>query len=95
MNSSPIKPFSARGLWLVVLFVAALAVLHIPYPFGQDQATFTWGGKALTEGAVLYRDFWDMKQPGIYWWYEASGRLFGFDSFGIRWMDLCLSLIHI
>lgn len=93
MNSSPIKPFSALGLWLVVLFVAALAVLHLPYPFGQDQATFTWGGKALTEGAVLYRDFWDMKQPGIYWWYEASGRLFGFDSFGIRWMDLCWAVV--
>ena len=45
----------------------------------------------LSEGAHMYGEFWDLKQPGIYWWNELAGWLFGFDSLGIRLMDMCWS----
>ena len=46
----------------------------------------------LSEGAHMYGAFWDLKQPGIYWWNELAGWLFGFDSLGIRLMDTCWSV---
>lgn len=85
--------FKRPGFWVVVAVAAILATLHLPYPFTEDQATFTWGAQAMSEGARYYRDFWDVKQPGIYWWYELAGRLFGFDTFGIRWMDLLWAVV--
>jgi hypothetical protein len=68
-------------LWLVV---ALIGLTRIPFPFDGDQALFTTGAKQLSQGALLYRDFWDLKQPGIYGFYEIAGRLFGFNEVGIH-----------
>ena len=37
----------------------------------------------LRRGGVPYRDFWDIKQPGIFCFYLLGGSLFGFDETGI------------
>lgn len=68
--------------------VLLLAAVHVPFPFGGDQAMFVNGGRALAEGARLYVDFWDMKQPGIFWFSEVAGSLFGFDEVGIHFAEL-------
>src|SRR5262249_7866699 len=64
--------------------VAALGASRLEQPFHGDQAFFTVGAQKLAHGAVLYRDFWDFKQPGIYWFYEAAGRLFDFSERGVH-----------
>src|SRR5215831_12697944 len=71
-----------------LLIVAFLAFLHLPYPFDYDQGLFAYGAKAIAGGARLYIDFWDIKQPGIYWYFAAAGALFGFDEIGIHTFDL-------
>jgi hypothetical protein len=71
-----------------LLIVAFLAFLHLPYPFDYDQGLFAYGAKAIAGGARLYIDFWDIKQPGIYWYFAAAGSLFGFDEVGIHTFDL-------
>jgi hypothetical protein len=68
-------------LWLVA---GLIGLTRIPFPFDGDQALFTVGAKQLSRGALLYRDFWDLKQPGIYGFYEIAGRLFGFNEVGIH-----------
>lgn len=73
--------------------VAVLALLHLWYPFDDDQGLFTFGARELAHGARIYADFWDLKQPGIYWYYEAAGSLFGFDEVGIHLFDLGWMLI--
>ena len=77
---------------IVLAVVLLLTMLHLHYPFNEDQALFMYAAREMTEGAQMYREFWDMKQPGIYWWYLAVGSLFSFDAFGLRWMDLFWSL---
>jgi hypothetical protein len=42
----------------------------------------------MTEGAVLYRDLFDVKQPGIFLFYAAGGLLFGFTEIGIHLFEL-------
>jgi hypothetical protein len=73
---------------LVLLVVAIAGLQHAAYPFGGDQALFTVGAQKLHHGAVLYRDFWDLKQPGIYVFYLTAGVLFGFSSAGVHLFEL-------
>ncbi|NJK97534.1 MAG: glycosyltransferase family 39 protein [Bacteroidales bacterium] len=57
------------------------------------------GAKEMHEGLVLYRDFWDIKQPGIFYFFLVGGKLFGFNEFGIHllellyWIFFCVILI--
>jgi len=66
------------GLELGVLAaVLALGVLALPTPATGDQALFLVGAREMAHGATYYRDFWDIKQPGIYWFYELARPLGG------------------
>ena len=73
--------------------ILVLGAVHLPYPFGGDQALFTIGARELDRGAVLYRDFWDFKQPAIFWFYWLAGRLFGFDEVGVHALELVYFLL--
>jgi len=75
-----------------VALIGLLALLHIPFPFDHDQGLFMSGARAIAGGARLYVDFWDMKQPGIYWYYLAAGEAFGFDEVGLHLFDLLWTL---
>ena len=81
---------TAKVKWgsLAVGVVLVLAVLNLPNPYTGDQALFDVGGRMMAHGAVYYRDFWDIKQPGIFLFYEAGGRLFGFTSVGVHLLEL-------
>lgn len=68
----------------ILLFIAIAGMLNLEFPFGGDQALFTIGAQSLARGGVLYRDFWDIKQPGIYWFYHAAGALLGYNEIGIH-----------
>ena len=67
---------------LSILAVGLILLLYLPFPLAGDTAMFVYAARELSEGARLYVDFWDMKQPGIYWFYQAGGEIFGFDSIG-------------
>ena len=53
-----------------------------------DQALFAVYARELTRGAVLYRDLFDLKPPGIFLFYAAGGLLFGFTEVGIHLFEL-------
>jgi hypothetical protein len=68
--------------------VLLLGVLQLPAPFSGDTAHFAVGGARLLEGAVLYRDFWDVKQPGIFVFYAAARAALGPDAAAVHALDL-------
>jgi hypothetical protein len=77
------------GLYILPLIVVAvLGGIHLPYPFAGDQALFLLGAGALERGEVLYVDFWDIKQPGIYLFFWLAGHLFGFSEIGVHFLEL-------
>lgn len=79
------------------LLAAALALLAVPtslllvWPMDGDQALFHLGAQTLADGGVYYRDFWDIKQPGIYWFYQAGEALTGSEA-GPRLLEALLVL---
>src|SRR5258705_441132 len=73
--------------------VLLIGLMHIAYPFDGDQAFFNEGALKISRGAVLYRDFWDIKQPGIFIFYLIGGLIFGFTEIGIHAFELIYLLI--
>ena len=76
------------------LFLVAVALVApmLAYPFGRDQGVFACGADVLRRGGVLYRDFWDLKPPGIYYLYRLSFLLFGHSMPAPRIMDFIFTL---
>ncbi len=84
---------SLRLADIAVLAVVALAgVFNLPIPFDDDQGFFTVGARQLDAGALLYRDFWDAKQPGIFWFFLSAGRIAGFNEIGVHAVELAYML---
>jgi hypothetical protein len=73
---------------LALGFVVLAAGLCLAMPFSSDQALLTIEARQLTHGAVLYRDLFDIKQPGIFVFYAVGGQLFGFTEVGIHLFEL-------
>jgi hypothetical protein len=71
-----------------LLIVIVLGVAKLPQPFLNDQALYTVTAENMRDGWLLYRDAWDVKQPGIFYFYFAGGSLFGFNEIGIHLFEL-------
>ena len=66
----------------------SVGALHLWYPFSGDQALFALGADELRHGRHLYTDFWDNKQPGIYWFFLAARQLLGPGEFAVHAVEL-------
>ena len=91
MSSSTSRHLERPSIWsnlLALSLVVLTGGLCLAMPFWADQALFTIFARELTRGAVLYRDLFDIKQPGIYVFYAFGGLLFGFNEVGIRLFEL-------
>ncbi|MEH2196524.1 MAG: hypothetical protein V7K98_28305 [Nostoc sp.] len=73
---------------IVLILIVIIGLIHLPFPFDGDQAFFRLGALEMQQGKVLYRDFWDIKQPGIFCFYFLAGNLFGFNEIGIHLFEL-------
>ena len=81
-----------RAALLSLALVAAVGLVKLPEPFMGDQALATLMGAKLAHGGALYRDLWDLKQPGIFVFYALGGTLFGFSEVGIHAFELIYQL---
>jgi hypothetical protein len=53
--------------------VALLATASLWWPDNWDNSLFVAGARTLDHGGEYYRDVWDIKQPGIYWFHQLGG----------------------
>ncbi len=72
----------------VLIAILLLGTVNLAQPLGWDQAIFTIAARRLHEGAQLYRDVWDVKQPGLFVFYLLGGSAFGFSEVGIHAFEL-------
>jgi hypothetical protein len=79
--------------FIVLLLVGLCGLLNLNEMFNGDQALFTVYASEMNQGAILYRDIWDIKQPAIFVFFLIGGKLFGFTEFGIHLFELIYWLI--
>jgi len=76
---------------LAIIAVALLAPMLLS-PFGRDQGVFACAADVLRRGGALYRDYWDLKPPGVYYLYLLSFTAFGRTMLAPRLLDLIWTL---
>ncbi len=79
---APIKLDSRRWTWITVgsILVGLAAIGRIgmiAWPFLNDSGLYAYMGKMVSEGGVLYRDFYENKLPGVGLITSAFWRAFG------------------
>jgi len=101
-NKQAISPRENQGsdlarTWYAALLaiggVTVLGLLNLPYPFHGDQSLFLLMAEQLNQGAVLYGDTWDTKQPSIFLFYLAAGWVLGFSEIGVHSFELIYWLV--
>lgn len=75
-----------------LLIIALIGLIHLPFPYMGDQVIFNQGAIEMRAGEFLYRDFWDLKLPGIFVFFGAAGRLFGFNEVGAHLLEIIWNL---
>lgn len=75
-------------LAFALVAVSLGAFLHVLLPLDGDQSVFSMAGQTILSGGTLYVDYWDVKQPGIFYFFAAAGALFGFTSWGVHVFEL-------
>lgn len=73
---------------MVFIVVAVAGLIDLAQPLEGDQSLFLIGAQEMAHGAVLYRDFWDIKQPGIFDFYYLAGVLGGFTALSVHLLEL-------
>ncbi len=71
-----------------ILAIVLFASMNVFVPLTGDTALFLVGAEAMHQGATLYVDFWDNKQPGIFAFYYLAGVVFGFSQEGVRAFEI-------
>lgn len=75
--------------WLRYLFAGFLACAFLaPFmPVLQrigDEGTLVYGAQRVAEGALLYRDFFEVMGPACFWWLGLFFKVFGISFFVVR-----------
>ena len=78
---------------LVLCSVIAVAACNIALPFGGDQSLFALGARHILAGDVLYRDFWDIKQPGIFWFFAIARLTVGAGPGAVHLLEAAWSIV--
>ncbi|MDX9753495.1 MAG: glycosyltransferase family 39 protein [bacterium] len=76
-------------IWFLLLLLYAGLRSHTFFaPLGHDDGLFLYGGQAWAAGEVAYRDFWDHKPPGIFFFHSLPFRLFPFSVPAAKWHQI-------
>ncbi len=92
---SPLAPLAAATfILLAVVHVILNRLAWSGVPLQTDSGIWAYMGWRMLDGAVLYRDLWDNKPPGLFLVFEFVQWLFGSGRDGsLLWMDAVVTVI--
>jgi hypothetical protein len=93
---SSVSIVGMRIIWLdilVFLGILIVAIARLPTPFGGDQALNLLFGQVIYHGGSPYRDLWDLKHLGVFFFFATGGGLFHFNEIGIHLFEMLWMLI--
>ncbi len=73
--------------------IVLVALARLPEPFFGDQALNMLMGQVIADGGSPYADLWDLKHPGVFFFFAAGGSLFGFNEIGTHLFELLWMLV--
>lgn len=71
---------SSRLWWALIGLLLLSRVPSLAQPAGGDQGLYTYAASRIADGAVMYRDVWDQKPPGIAFLYSILLRVWPHES---------------
>ena len=93
-----------RGLYVAAILGALVILLEIPWSppnhkVESDVTVYAYGGQEILRGGIPYKDFWDLKPPGVYYLYAGDFWLLGSDSWSVwyltvLWTALTLAIFY-
>src|SRR5687768_6550087 len=57
------------GLLLLVFIVVVIRSKFLSIPYERDEGAYSYYGKLLLEGKIPYKDFYEQKLPGIFYFF--------------------------
>jgi hypothetical protein len=73
--------------------ILLLGLARLPEPFTGDQALNMLMGRVIADGGAPYADLWDLKHPGVFFFFAAGGVVFWFHEIGIHLFELLWMLV--
>ncbi|MES2836967.1 MAG: glycosyltransferase family 39 protein [Bacteroidota bacterium] len=84
------------GLLVLLLFLVYIIRSKFLYiPFERDEGIYSYFGKLILEGKIPYKDFYEVKFPGIFYFYGFMVSVFGATVKGMHLGFLYLNLATI
>lgn len=78
-----------------LLFSAIILLPIIAFPISSDLSVFMHGGLAIANGGELYKDFFDIKPPIIYYIFAGLNYLFGDNVLVYRIFDFMYQMVFL
>lgn len=73
---------------MLLVFVALIGSVSLTYPFGRDQGIYAYAGKLLLEGKMNYKEVFDLKPPGIHFFFSFIQLVSGESMLNARVFDI-------
>lgn len=82
----------SMNIYGYLIISAVLLLPTIAFPISSDMSVFMHGGSIIADGGILYKDFFDIKPPLIYYIYAFIDLLFGNNVVFFRLFDFVYQL---
>lgn len=93
IRSNKAQASQARIAYAIVAFVAFSFFLPTLWlPLGRDQGIGLYIADVLLHGGAPYRDAWEIRPPGIFYFYALGISLFGKNDLALRLLDAFLQM---
>jgi hypothetical protein len=86
------SPWLILALCSIIYVIARISFTDIP--LNRDEGTYAYLGKVAMSGGVPYWDFYEMKPPGLYYFYGMLGGIFGYGESGLRIGLMVLNILN-
>ncbi len=82
-------------LIILLILIYSIRSKFVSIPFERDEGIYSYMGKLALEGKVPYKDFYEMKFPGLFYFYATVVALFGDTVEGMHKGFMYVNLISI
>jgi 4-amino-4-deoxy-L-arabinose transferase-like glycosyltransferase len=87
------KHFECLIFFLVAALVVYVRLRYADMAFERDEGEYAYAGSQILRGGFPFKDFYNMKLPGVYYCYAFIFALFGKSVVAVRYAVLALNLM--